>query len=60
MPLHEQHIFSDAAEKVCPLFILFEKTPQHIQRGLEGACLPYLMQNPAIEVLQEVPEIIIE
>ncbi len=60
MPLHEQHIFSEIAEKICPLFIIFEETPQHIQRGLAGAYLPYLMHTVSTKVLQEVPEIIID
>jgi len=60
MPLHEEHIFSEVAEKICPLFIIFEQTPPHIRRGLEGAYLPYLLQQPSIEVLQEMPEAMIE
>jgi hypothetical protein len=60
MPLHEEHIFSEIAEKICPLFIIFEQTPPHIRRGLEGAYLPYLLQQPSIEVLQEIPEAMIE
>lgn len=60
MPLHEEHIFSEVAEKVCPLFIIFEQTPHHIRRGLEGAYLPYLLQQPSIEVLQEMSETMLE
>ena len=60
MPLHEEHIFSEVAEKVYPLFIIFEQPPPYIQRGLEEAYLPYFLQQPSIEVLQEIPEIMLE
>ena len=60
MPLHEEHIFSEIAEKIWPLFIIFEQTPPHIRRGLEGAYLPYLLQQPSFEVLQEMSETMLE
>lgn len=44
MPPQEQHMFSESAEEICPLFILLEHTPPHVQKGLAGACLPYLIQ----------------
>lgn len=45
MPLRYQHIFSEGAEKKLPLFVLFPETPERIQRGLTGACLPYVIQK---------------
>jgi hypothetical protein len=44
MPLREQHMLSDGAAKIYPLFIVFETTPLRIQRGLAGADLPFLIQ----------------
>jgi hypothetical protein len=43
MPLQHQHIFSEGADKPCPLFILSAETPEHIKRGLQGACLPHVI-----------------
>lgn len=43
MPLRFQHIFNEGAEKVYPLFIIFSETPDRIQRGLKGACLPFVV-----------------
>ena len=43
MPLGEEHILSEAAEKVYPLFVLFGSTSQRIKDGLEGAGLPFIV-----------------
>ena len=45
MPPQEQHMFSEGAEEICPLFIVFENTPARIKQGLSGACLPLLIQT---------------
>ena len=45
MPPQEQHMFSEGAEEICPLFIVFENTPARIKQGLAGACLPLLIQT---------------
>lgn len=45
MPQHFQHIFNEGAEKMYPLFVLFEDTSERIKRGLKGAFLPYVVQN---------------
>lgn len=42
MPATEDHMFSDLAEQINPLFILFEHSPHRIKKGLKGASLPYL------------------
>ena len=44
MPYRYRHIYSEAAQRIFPLFVLFEETPQHIKRGLEGASLPYVVE----------------
>ncbi len=58
MPPQEKHMFSERAEEVCPLFIIFETTPQRIQKGLTGACLPFVVQSAWTEQSLEIPELI--
>jgi hypothetical protein len=58
MPLQHQHIFSEGADKPYPLFILAPETPEHIKRGLRGACLPHVIVPVAPELedqLQSTP-----
>lgn len=45
MPPRYKHIFGEAADKTYPLFVLFEATPERIQRGLRGASLPFVVQT---------------
>lgn len=42
MPETEEHMFSDVAERILPLFILFPDTPARIRKGLKGASLPFV------------------
>ncbi len=51
MPLQFKHIFNEGAEKMYPLFVLFEDTSERIKRGLQGAFLPYVVQN--VDVISE-------
>ncbi len=44
MPPRYQHIFSEGANSVYPLFIVFPETPERIKRGLHGASLPFVTQ----------------
>ena len=60
MPPQETHMFSEGAEEICPLFILFEQTPSHIQKGLAGAGLPYVLHAGHQVLPQETPELISE
>lgn len=46
MPPRHQHILSQGSERVYPLFIVFQETPERIQRGLAGAALPFIVQSP--------------
>ncbi|MDJ1177146.1 hypothetical protein [Roseofilum capinflatum] len=52
MPRNYSHIISEGSEKILPIFILFPETPERIKRGLEGAGLPFLIQNPSL-ILEE-------
>ena len=46
MPLRHSHILSEGANTIYPLFVVFSETLEHIQRGLVGAELPFIMQTP--------------
>jgi hypothetical protein len=46
MPPRYQHILSEGVDRIYPLFVVFPETPERIQRGLLGACLPFIMQIP--------------
>lgn len=52
MPHAEGHIFSDLAEEIHPLFIIFPQTPERIKKGLSGASLPYIEYLPE-EIIDE-------
>lgn len=56
MPHHLKHIYSDKAEDIYPLFVLFPDTPERIKRGLQGAYLPFVMQIPNLETDAESNE----
>jgi len=45
MPHRYRHIYSDEAEAVHPLFVLFDETPDRIQRGLMAAGLPFIIES---------------
>ena len=44
MPPNEQHMISEAAEEINPLFVVFEGTSDRIKQGLAGAGFPYIVQ----------------
>ncbi|MDV2991687.1 MAG: hypothetical protein N4J56_001341 [Chroococcidiopsis sp. SAG 2025] len=46
MPLPYQHIFTEGANSIYPLFIIFPETPERIKRGLQGASLPFIDRIP--------------
>lgn len=48
MPPRQEHILSEGSERVCPLFVLFEGTPERIARGLAGAGLPFIIETTDI------------
>ena len=45
MPPNQQHIFSEAAEEIKPLFVVFEGTKDRIKQGLGGAGFPFVVQS---------------
>jgi hypothetical protein len=45
MPHRHSHILSEGANTIHPLFVVFSETSEHIQRGLVGAELPFIMQT---------------
>ncbi len=45
MPARYQFIYSEEAERIYPLFVLFPETPERIKRGLHGAALPFVIQS---------------
>ena len=60
MPINEQHMFSEAAEQINPLFVVFEGTSDRIKQGLSGAGFPFVVQSPYFAVESEVQEAIPE
>lgn len=55
LPSRYQHILKDGADKVYPLFLVFEETPERIKRGLKGAYLPFVTH--ASIPFEEAPEV---
>jgi hypothetical protein len=47
----DRHLFSDKAEEIYPLFVVFEETSDRVKRGLAGAGLPFIIYTK--ELLQE-------
>ncbi|MCU0550701.1 MAG: hypothetical protein MUC48_15240 [Leptolyngbya sp. Prado105] len=45
MPPRHHHILNDGADKIYPLFVVFDETPERITRGLKGASLPFAIQG---------------
>ncbi|NEP06135.1 MAG: hypothetical protein F6K34_15680, partial [Okeania sp. SIO4D6] len=60
MPQGYKHIYSQEAEEVYPLFVLFSETPERIKRGLNGAALPFVVQPTFDSIEMEVEESNIE
>ena len=45
MPPDQQHMFSEAAEEINPLFVVFAHTSDRIKQGLSGAGFPFIVQS---------------
>lgn len=43
LPQRYQHLLSDGAESIHPLFVVFPQTPDRIVQGLRGAALPVVI-----------------
>ncbi len=56
MPPNEQHMFSEAAEAINPLFVVFEATSDRIKQGLSGAGFPFVVQSLNLSIESEVEE----
>jgi hypothetical protein len=56
MPPRYQHMLSEGADGLYPLFVLFSQTPERIKRGLTGASLPFVIQTPVQLVEEYQPE----
>jgi len=54
MPSRYNHILSEGADKVHPLFVIYAETPERIKLGLKGAYLPFVVQSLAV-VEEEIP-----
>lgn len=44
MPRKHEHILSEGADEIHPLFVVFPETPARVKRGLRGAFLPCVEQ----------------
>lgn len=58
MPPTEQHIISEAAESINPLFVVFPETSDRIKQGLAGAGFPFVVQ--AVQALDSSRELAVE
>ena len=38
-------MLNEGADKIYPLFVLFNESPERIRRGLSGAQLPFVIQT---------------
>ncbi len=54
-PLRYQHMLNEGADKIYPLFVLFNESPERIRRGLSGAQLPFVIQT-TIATQESFPE----
>lgn len=45
MPTSEEHMLSEAAEEINPLFVVFAGTSDRIKQGLSGAGFPFVVQS---------------
>ena len=45
LPLRHQHLLTEGADKIYPLFVLSQDSPDRIRRGLRGAHLPCITQQ---------------
>lgn len=54
MPSRYKHILSEGADKIHPLFVIYEQTPERVKLGLKGAYLPFVVQTLTV-VEEEIP-----
>lgn len=58
MPPAHQHIFSEGTNRIYPLFVVFEATPERIKLGLTGGCLPFIIHK-SVQVVEEMPQTVL-
>ena len=56
MPPNEQHMISEAAEEINPLFVVFAGKCDRIKQGLSGAGFPYVVGYLNLSVESEIEE----
>lgn len=49
LPARHQHLLSDEAEVIRPLFVIFPQSPERIFKGLKGAGLPAVTYTEAVD-----------
>ena len=54
MPPNQQHMISEAAEEINPLFVVFEGKRDRIKQGLSGAGFPYVIESLSFPVKSEI------
>ena len=55
------NMLNEGADKIYPLFVLFNESPERIRRGLSGAQLPFVIQTTiatpdSLNVLDSEPQ----
>jgi hypothetical protein len=55
LPARYQHLLSDGAESLRPLFVVFPGSPERIAKGLKGAGLPAITYADATLDISDVP-----
>jgi hypothetical protein len=58
MPPREQHMFSEGAETIHPLFVVFDQTAERIKKGLRGAFLPMVVQSYRPALIDDCLELV--
>lgn len=58
MPPNEQHMISEAAEQINPLFVVFEETSDRIKQGLAGAGFPYIVESLSVPLESEIEQMV--
>ena len=58
MPPNQQHMISEAAEEINPLFVVFKGTSDRIKQGLSGAGFPFVLQTFDTSVGSEINEMV--
>ncbi len=57
MPHRYRHIISEGADRLYPMFVVFEETLDRIQRGLIGMNLPFVVETHPLPVREDPVEL---